>query len=95
MYSLINDTPSEKRWKPSKRFAPLVKQPGMTTRTPPRNPASEVIVDKFAAPLHDEDELEKAKLEAEQAQAEAEKAQAQAEAEKAKAQAQQPADPNQ
>lgn len=69
MYSLINDTPSEKRWKPSKRFAPLVKQPGMTTRTPPRNPASEVIVDKFAAPLHDEDELEKAKLEAQRRKA--------------------------
>jgi hypothetical protein len=69
MYSLINDTPSEKRWKPSKRFAPLVKQPGMTTRTPPRNPASEVIVDKFAAPLHDEDELEKAKLEAQKRKA--------------------------
>ena len=69
MYSLINDTPSEKRWKPSKRFAPLVKQPGMTTRTPPRKPASEVIVDKFAAPLHDEDELEKAKLEAQKRKA--------------------------
>ena len=69
MYSLINDTPSEKRWKPSKRFAPLVKQPGMTTRTPPRNPASEVIVDKFAAPLHDQDELEKAKLEAQKRKA--------------------------
>jgi hypothetical protein len=69
MYSLINDTPSEKRWKPSKRFAPLVKQPGMTTRTPPRNPASEVIVDKFAVPLHDEDELEKAKLEAQKRKA--------------------------
>ncbi len=69
MYSLINDTPSEKRWKPSKRFAPLVKQPGMTTRTPPRNPASEVIVDKFAGPLHDEDELEKAKLEAQKRKA--------------------------
>jgi len=69
MYSLINDTPSEKRWKPSKRFTPLVKQPGMTTRTPPRNPASEVIVDKFAAPLHDEDELEKAKLEAQKRKA--------------------------
>jgi len=69
MYSLINDTPSEKRWKPSKRFAPLVKQPGMTTRTPPRKPVSEVIVDKFAAPLHDEDELEKAKLEAQKRKA--------------------------